>query len=398
MWADDTDYEGLNAEADDSSEATEPDTDDRAWEQAALGSDGPSWAQVVAGDSKRGGRDALCSAAERPDSGPGAAATHRTAGEAGDPVGIRAVQSILMSATQMNLSHFHTAGMGTGSGAEARPSAAEAMDSVYTAANTGMRFRASSSIWGVRKQIVGADLGSFVVTIGSSFTSVPDYENVWYRVRGDPMLDNGFLRLYIDYNKMHNHGLTLQELAQEAFGDDYKWMVSPDFMGMIDVQAAEWRGMSSLLSKMGCMVCGTPNIVSCDVSGDGATFVTRGTDILAVSRVLNVVKESMVCNNIAEVEMAFGIEAAASMLNKLVGSRIVSDFMARTGRLLPFNKRSAEVQARGLLTSMGFERPKEDIRKAVVRGANVYNRGGVHVYEAIMTGVDPPQNFDIRPC
>ena len=29
----------------------------------------------------------------------------------GDPVGIRAIQSILMSATQMNLSHFHTAGM-----------------------------------------------------------------------------------------------------------------------------------------------------------------------------------------------------------------------------------------------------------------------------------------------
>jgi hypothetical protein len=36
----------------------------------------------------------------------GCVSTHDVAG----PVGIRAIQSILMSATQMNLSHFHTAG------------------------------------------------------------------------------------------------------------------------------------------------------------------------------------------------------------------------------------------------------------------------------------------------
>lgn len=385
-WADDTNYDceydlgdgygSPDADADEGSEATEPDTDEQAWEQAA-GGNSPSWAQIVAGGVAGGTgvhHGALQSIAEEHGSRYSATDVHRAAGEPGDPVGIRAVQSILMSATQMNLSHFHTAGMGTGSSTEMRPSAAEAMDSVYTTANTSMKFRASSSIWGIRRQIVGADLGSFVTTVGSSFTSVPDHENAWYVVRGDPVPD-GFLRLYIDYWKMHDHGLTLKELAQEAFGEECKWTVSPDFMGMIDAQASHWRDMSPLLSKMSCRVCGTPGIVSCDVSRDGETMVTRGTGILAVSRVPDVVKSSIACNNVAEVEAAFGIEAAACMLRELVGSCIVSDFMARTGRVLPFNKRSAEVQAKGLLTSMGFERPKEDIKEAIVHGTNAYNRG-----------------------
>ena len=398
MWADDTDfndYDELDAEVYDSSEATEPETDEHTWEQIAVGSNGPSWAQVVAGGAGGTERDYNATTPHRVTKSGRDAVLHRVVDEPGDPVGIRAVQSILMSATQMSLSHFHTAGMGTGSSAtEVRPSAADAMDSAYTAANTSMKFKASSSIWDIRRQIVGADLGSFVTTLGSSFTSVPDCENVWYKVCGSPVPDN-FLRLYIDYRKMHNHGLTLKGLAQEAFGEDCKWMVSPDFMGMIDVQATDERSMSFLLSKMGCRVCGTPDIMSCDMSRDGATVVARGTNILAVSKVLGVVKRSVTCNNIAEVEMAFGIEAAASMLNELVGSRVVSDFMARTGTVLPFNKRSTEVQAKGLLTSMGFERPKDDIKEAIISGADVYNKGGIHVYEAIMTGADPLQDFEI---
>jgi len=316
----------------------------------------------------------------------------------GEPIGIRAVQSILMSATQMSLSHFHTAGMGTdGATTGAAPSAAEAMDSAYTASNTSMRFDASTDIQKVRKSIVGASLGSFVTTVGSSFTLLPEHENIWYEALGDPVPE-GILRFYIDSNRMWDHGMTLRALAQRGFEDDCKWRVSPDFMGMIDVEVSGMH-MSSWLSRMERLVCGTPRVLSCDVAssqpGGRYTAVTRGTDVLAVSRVSGVDKGTIVSNNVSEVEKAFGIEAAAGVLSELVGSHIVSDFMARTGTVLPFNKGSKEVQAKGLLTCMGFERPKDDIRRALASDDIPCTEKGMQVYESIITGIDPFTGFEV---
>ena len=320
---------------------------------------------------------------------------------AGEPIGIRAVQSILMSATQMNLSHFHTAGMDTaGAASNVMPSAAEAMDSVYTKKNTSMRFETSADIKNIRRHIVGANLGSFVVTIGSSFTVFPDRENIWYEALGVPM-HSDVLRFYIDHKKMLNHGLTLTMLAQEAFGDDCSWRVSPDFMGMIDIETSGMH-MSLWLSRMELCVCGTPNIMSCDMlplppnhkAQGQRTVVTRGTDIYAVSRIPEVDKKTIVSNNVAEVERMFGIEAAANMLSKLIGPRIVSDFMTRTGTVLPFHKRD-EIKSKGLLTCMGFERPKDDIRAAVISHSKIQITKNIQIYEAIMTGVDPFMGFDI---
>ena len=320
---------------------------------------------------------------------------------AGEPIGIRAVQSILMSATQMNLSHFHTAGMDTaGAASNVMPSAAEAMDSVYTKKNTSMRFETSADIRNIRRHIVGANLGSFVITIGSSFTVFPDRENIWYEALGVPM-HSDVLRFYIDYKKMQNHGLTLTMLAQEAFGDDCSWRVSPDFMGMIDIETSGMH-MSLWLSRMELCVCGTPNVMSCDMlpllsnhkAHKQRTVVTRGTDIYAVSRIPEVDKRTIVSNNVAEVERMFGIEAAAGMLNKLIGPRIVSDFMTRTGTVLQFHKRD-EIKSKGLLTCMGFERPKDDIRAAVISHSKIQITKNIQIYEAIMTGLDPFMGFDI---
>ena len=368
--------------------------------RAPIFGDGRSWAQVTAGDiTEPAEASALEIRAKAPSDYEvqGEKTEDPTAIRAGDPIGIRAVQSVLMSATQMNLSHFHTAGMDTaGAASNVMPSAAEAMDSVYTKRNTSMRFETSADITNIRRHIVGATLSSFVITIGSSFTLLPDRENIWYKALGVPM-HSAVLRFYIDYKKMHNHGLTLDMLAEEAFGDDCSWRVSPDFMGMIDIETSGMH-MSLWLSRMEQRVCGTPNILSCGMLPSArlrtSAVATRGTDIYAVSRIPEVDKKTIVSNNVAEVERMFGIEAAASMLNKLIGPRVVSDFMTRTGTVLPFHKRN-EIMSKGLLTCMGFERPKDDIRAAVISSSKIRRTKDIQTYEAIMTGVDPFMGFDV---
>lgn len=318
----------------------------------------------------------------------------------GDPVGIRAIQSILMSATQMNLSHFHTAGM---DGADIRgcsasaPTAAEAMNASY--ANVSMTFESDEDVRSLRKHLVGANLKSFVITVGGSFTVLPDHENVWYEAlararcaaRRRQMSDGTVIRFYIDYIKMMNHGLTLADLAKESFADDVVTNVSPDFMGMIDVEVPN-EHLSQWLSRMGHRVCGTPSVKSCDRLDD-TKAVTVGTDVMAVSRIDSVRGSTITSNNAAEVEHRYGIEAAAGIMRELTGSAVVSDFMTRTGRLLPFTKNSAEVRNKGLLSSMGFERPKEDIKKAISGRADF---GTTSVYESIITGSSPASIFDVR--
>jgi hypothetical protein len=337
----------------------------------------------------------------------------------GDPIGIRSIQSIMMSATQMNLSHFHTAGMLSSSsiGRVQVPSAADAMNSNYTKINTSMKFTLQKKtnnseennflpsykfeqLRYLRKNLVGASLGHFVRKIESDVTEFPDRENIWYTTLRDSRFEltnvKGIVvRIYIDYTKMHNHGLTLEHLAQKIFGNDCPWNVSPDFMGMIDIWASD-SYISQWLSRIKHRVCGTSDILSCDYSENTSSFITRGTNVLAACKVPGIDKSTIELNNVISVEKHFGIEAATKILAGLTGNIIVSDFMARTGKVLHFSKFSSEVYSKGLLTSMGFERPKDDIKREISTKHGVTGRVRAEsVYEHIITGRDPPLGFSV---
>ena len=310
--------------------------------------------------------------------------------EPGEYVGIRAVHSILMSATQMNLSHFHTAGMHSSlPSSRPVPSPAEALNDVYV--NTSMTFESSDNVHTLRKHIVGANLSSFVKSVKGSFTWLPDQENVWYEVLQQPMYDGNIIRLYIQFEKMRNHGLTLRDLADTSFGTDVVTHVSPDFMGMIDIEVPNDH-LSQWLSRMGTPVCGTPKVKSCEKVGK--TAVTYGTNVLTLSKVSTVNSKTITSNDVNEVLMLYGIEAAAAVLYDLTKSPVVSDFMARTGRVLYFTKNSLEVARKGLLTSMGFERPKNDIKDALIR-PHMYNSHRPSVKESIITGTRAACDFEI---
>jgi hypothetical protein len=344
----------------------------------------------------------------------------------GDPIGIRSIQSIMMSATQMNLSHFHTAGMSSSLGQLRVPSAAEAMNSTYTKNNTSMKFTMHSEnnslqstfeqLRYIRKKLVGASLGHFVRRIGSNLTGLNDRENIWYSALSEDSLSPSstevprvLLRFYIDFNKMYNHGLTLKNLAQEVFGSDCQWNVSPDFMGMIDISVPpDTYYISQWLSRTKNRVCGTSHVLSCDsepnysLGHSVSEYITRGTNVLAACKIPGVDNSTLKLNNVISVEKNFGIEAAANILAELTGNVIISDFMARTGTVLPFSKHSSEVSSKGLLTSMGFERPKDDIQREIGRAMKSRSARLGHselhvesVYEHIITGKDPPSSFRI---
>lgn len=317
----------------------------------------------------------------------------RNEDEPGDPIGIREVHMIIMPATQMNLSHFHTAGMDHTHANITSPSVEDAMVSKYSRNNTGMKFDVlhDTDEYKLRGQLVGKTLGDFVTGVGSNFTKLPDRENIWYEALGEPFTDAAMIRLYVNVVAMRHHGFSLKDLAEAAFGSDCTWRTSPDFMGMIDI---EFTGtyLAPWLSRMSSEVGGVHDILSLVVQ-NGKSVVTAGSDILAVANTSGVRKETIWSNNVKDVYLHFGVEAAACVLRRLT-SRIISDFMTRTGAVVPYTKHSVEVRRKGLLTSMGFERPKEDI-KYELTSERRFPSGDKCVYTEIMTGQNPRYLFDV---
>ena len=350
--------------------------------------------------------------------------------DVGAPIGIRAIQSILMSATQTNLSHFHTAGMeDEGAGVLIAPSIADTLNCVFKSHNTSMTFMTDVHISDVRKSIVYSDFDLFVTMVRTNFTELPDRENVWYEASKTSdigsfcMYDGTILRFYVDYKRLKKFGLTLSDIGERCFGDmDCQWAVSPDFMGMIDVGFSS-NYIAPMLSRLKCQVCGTKDIIACEKIDEEGHIVTTGSNIIAASKILKgSYKATLKSNNVTDLQRRFGIEAAARMLEELIGSVIVSDFMTRTGEVVSFSKHSIEVSRKGLLTSMGFERPKEDIKRELTAPSPLHTRSyfratadfakagsfceGLQkksrvykygVYDNIIMGTDPNKGFEILP-
>lgn len=369
----------------------------------------------------------------------------------GEPVGIRTAQSILRKATQSSLSHFHVAGMEKLNYQQNYPTIADAMDSRYSNTNTSVTFsvkeqyippsefivqggvflrrrvskfivegesnvsdpaqplkeRWLTKILGrINRHLVGKKLSWFVTMIRSNMTELPEYENIWYESSNQEMFPHTILRLYIDYTKLVQFDLTLIDIAETCFYDT-PWHASPDWMGMIDLDIIK-NYMNLVLSKIDTVLCGNPSISA--VHADIDIFapiceeedvnrhnhiikvVTDGSDIVSVSQLPNVEKHTIRSNHVLDVQKNLGIEAAASALREIIGSDVISDFMTRTGIVLPFYNSSPEVFKKGALTAMAFERPRTHIQKFLR-----FSSWDKHpsVYADIMVGNNPEQDFSI---
>ena len=143
---------------------------------------------------------------------------------------------------------------------------------------------------------------------------------------------------------MYNHGLTLEDLAQEIFGNDCSWNVSPDFMGMIDISVPGYPHITMVVQDKDTEfvvrltffhAIYLDNLIHDTFSdSDGisprtsaaflenclsrvseyGTFFTRGTNVLAACKTPGINKSTIELNNVISVEKHFGIEAAAKIL------------------------------------------------------------------------------------
>ena len=338
----------------------------------------------------------------------------------GEPVGIRTAQSILRKATQSSLSHFHVAGMEKNY-QQNSPTIADAMDSKYSSTNTSVSFSIKigncepknetlkflgpsynfyAKILGrINRHLVGKKLRWFVTMIRSNITELPEYENIWYESSKQEMFSNTntILRFYIDYKKLVKFDLTLKDIAETVFYDT-PWHASPDWMGMIDLDLGK-NNTTLVISKIDTFLCGNPCIsaVHADINTDEhnnitVKAVTAGSDIVSVSQLPNIEKLTIRSNHVLDVHKTFGIEAAATALREIIGSDVISDFMTRTGVVLPFYNSSPEVFKKGALTAMAFERPRTHIQK-FLKSSSWDNHSSI--YADIMVGNNPEQDFSI---
>jgi hypothetical protein len=244
--------------------------------------------------------------------------------------------------------------------------------------------------------LLGTYLKYFVQSIQDS--RITDIECVWYSVKNINIDDeDSILRFNISFKKLIEYDFTLEELAYKCFGSSVKWFVSPDFMGMIDLHIPKKSATAEWISKLEIIVCGSENITTIyfnklQDTQDICRVYTVGSDIALASRSMYVISGSLRSNNVQDIENNYGIEAASMALRDIIKkdpAGILTDFMTRNGMVCSFSKSSIEVKRKGILTSIGYERPREDIIRAIKLKDD--EQWDIHpsIYNDIMIGTDP---------
>lgn len=315
----------------------------------------------------------------------------------GTPIGLRVTQSVLKTATQSSLSFFHVAGMGYDTDVQTGPSISDTMDNKYSAKNTGMQFLVEKSVTlnFIKKSLIGRKLQYFVDKIVDSRVCELDaYSSIWYNALNVPMPEC-ILRFHLNFSRLLEFDITLKEIAGICFGEE-DWAVSPDFMGIIDIRIDPECNTETYLCKLHTLVCGKETVTnvffhSIPEKNGLIKVYTVGSDVLLASSLSFISKGTISSNNVREVETYFGVEAASLALRNIIYADkrgVIPDFMTRNGMVCPFNKYSIEVRRKGLLTSVGFERPRDDIKRLVLSESEIWDEHP-SIYSSMIAGVDP---------
>lgn len=313
----------------------------------------------------------------------------------GEQIGIRLAHFALAGATQSSLSAFHNAGIGNAMTTRMSPSLQQIMDGAIQHSNTSMvivaKERSVNSIVrrnfayyvdGISNSLIDENLvgNDFWYKIGYKLKIIPKYKK-----KSNPII----FRFTLNYRKMAKDLVTLKYLVDNIFGG-YVTYYSPDFIGIVDVHLVVDSQMVGLMGILEGQI-GIDGISDSKMMENGKTFITIGSNLGKILTMFGVDNAETTSNNVYDVEKNLGIDAAREVLydeilakteNKNTAA-LISDFMTYSGNVSAFKKDNPAFKRRGFLSSIAFERPKNDI-KAIAQGKSVDEV--TSVYSQIITG------------
>lgn len=308
-----------------------------------------------------------------------------------DPVGLKAIQSIMQNATQSNLSFFHKAGTMSNSIASLSPSVQQLLDVSKTP--TCKTFIAGHAL--EPKKIVYVK----VMHIVESLTiTKAETDELWLSI-GSTMglfeIDPNFpYQLDIQFNvkELIRRNLFLTDIVDalasvvDVYNKTIVW--SPNIIGIIRIYCDEHHSMIKALSKLHLGIDGIH-----DMSGS----IASGSNLGALLKLPGIDPNRTYSNHILEMEEKFGIEAARQILYEELLKKnshpryaeIIADYMSATGALKGFSK--SQVRHHPIL-SMGYEESTSDLRRIGLSGClvdhleNSYSRIALGLVPKIGTG------------
>jgi DNA-directed RNA polymerase beta' subunit len=284
----------------------------------------------------------------------------------GDPIGLKAIQSIMQTATQSNLSFFHKAGTMSKS---LSPSVQQLLD-VSKSPTCRMFIKLRSKI--SSKDIVYLR----IIKIVESFSlAQPGEEEFWIQL-GAAMnlfeLNRDFpyqLDIQFDVKQLIKKNISLIDIVNKisTITSMYNKTIvySPNILGIIRIYCDEHQSMIKIVDKLHLGIEGIHDAAF----HDDLTIVTNGSNLSEVFKLAEVDIQQTYSNHLLQMEEKFGIEAARSILydeillknnNKKYAS-IIADYMCVSGVLRPFSKDGTMI--RNPILSMGYEEASSDLKK-----------------------------------
>lgn len=278
--------------------------------------------------------------------------------EPGDHNALVSVQGLMRRATQSNLSSFHEAGLRSTGGNLTIQNVLDVTDT----GNFCMKVIVEDEDL-FRRKFVHRKLRYYVMEYKPPVYLRDNNPDSFWEMNTDDLL----VRFYMDYRRLIRDCRSLEyikEIIETRM--DVLIDVSSDFVGIMDVRDPYCVDESSY--KRICEILD----MDLGVSGilDYSDGIVKGSNLDIISRIREVDGTRLTSNNIKQVQTRFGIEAARYVIASEIGIShddvdAIADYMTWHGEVYPFTKFSPDQERKGILTSMGFERPNYDLAKLV---------------------------------
>jgi hypothetical protein len=313
-----------------------------------------------------------------------------------EQVGIRYAHIVLADLTQDSLSSFHNAGNLSGGNSQGLQDIIDG-----TSTRSGMTIK-SKHAEKIKRDILYRPLKYYVMSITNSILEQFEDGNFWYTIGRDlgklpgpsdiPPESVIIIRFYLDYQRLKKDCRTLGYVVRNIFCNYDHVYHSPDFMGIIDVHISNLIELSSIVSLID-ETFGVEGVTSCDITSD--VLVTTGSSLHEVCTHKYVDPTTVISNDIYDVELTFGLEAAREVIYSEVlakcgnkkSSSFIADFMTCKGYVSAFKKDNPMLKDKGFLASIAFERPKKDIKGILDTGEKIDVTSSV--YSQLVTGSLP---------